>query len=134
MHLPQPAKALGEMIRVTRDGGRVIACEACNNAINALVHVHETDELAHVPLSLFQGMNAHLRTQTGIDRNIGMKMPVLMHQAGLAEVQARISDAVRTSFPPSTRPRRNAPSRPSAMTAWATRPPTRRAAPRSWRS
>jgi SAM-dependent methyltransferase len=100
MHLPDPAKALAEMIRVTRDGGLVIACDASHNAINALLHVHETDEQDHVPLSLFQAMNAADRRRSGVDHNIGMKTSVLMHQAGLRDVQARISDAVRLSFPP----------------------------------
>jgi SAM-dependent methyltransferase len=100
MHLPSAETALAEMIRVTRDGGLVITCDASRNAINALVHVHETEEQDHTPLSLFQRMNAHTRRQTGVDYNIGMKMPVLMHQAGLQEVEARVSDAVRSSFPP----------------------------------
>ena len=100
MHLPTPEKALAEMIRVTRDGGLVITCDANRNAINAVIHVHETDEQDHSPLSLFQRMNARTRRRSGVDYNIGMKMPVLMHKAGLADVGARISDAVRLSFPP----------------------------------
>jgi SAM-dependent methyltransferase len=100
MHLPAAERALEEMIRVTRDGGLVITCDASRNAINALIHVHETEEQEHMPLSLFQRMNAHTRRRTGIDYNIGMKMPVLMHKAGLQDVGARVSDAVRLSFPP----------------------------------
>lgn len=100
MHLPAPERGLAEMIRVTRDGGLVIACDASHNAINALIHVHETDEQDRTPLSLFQQMNAHLRRTTGVDHNIGMKTPVLMRRAGLEDIQARVSDAVRLSFPP----------------------------------
>jgi hypothetical protein len=100
MHLPDPGLALAEMIRTTRDGGLVITCDASHNAINALIHVQETDEQDHTPLSLLQRMNARLRTDSGVDHNIGMKMPVLMHKAGLRDVQARVSDAVRLSFPP----------------------------------
>jgi SAM-dependent methyltransferase len=100
MHLPDAAAGLAEMIRVTRPGGLVIAGDASQSAINALVHVHETDETEHVPLSLFQAMHAHMRRTTGVDRNLGMKTPVLMHRAGLEGVAARVSDAVRTSFPP----------------------------------
>jgi ubiquinone/menaquinone biosynthesis C-methylase UbiE len=100
MHLPEPERALADMIRVTRDGGLVITCDTSRNAINALIHVHETDELDNSPLSLFQAMNAHTRRSSGVDYNIGMKTPVLMHQAGLRDVQARVSDAVRLSFPP----------------------------------
>ncbi len=100
MHLPRPADGLAEMMRVTRDGGRVITCDASHNAINALLHVHETDEQEHSPLALWQAMNANVRRVTGADGNLGMKTPVLMHHAGLRDVQARISDAVRLSFPP----------------------------------
>jgi SAM-dependent methyltransferase len=106
MHLPDPAGALAEMIRVTRDGGLVIACDASQTAINALLHVHETDEQEHVPLALIQTMNAHRRRTTGVDRNIGMKTPVLMHRAGLKNVEARVSDAVRLSFPPLDTPKK----------------------------
>jgi SAM-dependent methyltransferase len=100
MHLPAAEKALAEMIRVTRDGGLVITCDASRNAINALIHIHETDEQDASPLSLFQRMNAQVRRRSGVDYNIGMKMPVLMHKAGLRDVGARVSDAVRLSFPP----------------------------------
>lgn len=100
MHLPSAEAALAEMIRVTRDGGLVITCDSTRNAINAVIHVHETDEMEHTPLSLFQRMNAETRRRSGVDYNIGMKTPVLMHKAGLRNVEARVSDAVRLSFPP----------------------------------
>ncbi|MBN1919561.1 MAG: class I SAM-dependent methyltransferase [Verrucomicrobia bacterium] len=100
MHVADPEKALAEMIRVTRHGGMVIACEGSRNAANALLHIHETDEQEDVPLSMLQAMNASIRRRTGVDHNIGMKMPVLMHKAGLHHVQARTGDAVRLLLPP----------------------------------
>ncbi len=100
MHVPNPEKALREMIRVTRSGGMVIACEANRNAHTTLLHIEETNHQETVPLELFQTINREIRKRTGVDHNIGIKLPVLMHKAGLVNVQARQSDAVRCLFPP----------------------------------
>jgi len=100
MHLARPDRALAEMIRVTRAGGLVVCCETNRNAVNALLHIHETNEQEQTPLSMLQTMNAQIRRQSGVDYNLGIKMPVLMREAGLVDVQARISDAVGLVFPP----------------------------------
>lgn len=100
MHVPYPEIALREMIRVTRPGGWVIACEANRNAHTALLHIEETNHQETTPLELFQTINREIRKRTGVDHNIGIKIPVLMHRAGLSQIQARLSDAVRFLFPP----------------------------------
>ena len=100
MHVPNVNQILLEMVRVTRDGGMCISCEANRNAHTALLHIEEINNQEQVPLDLFQTMNAAIRRKTGVDHNIGVKMPVLMHRAGLMNIQARISDAVRPLMPP----------------------------------
>ena len=100
MHVPQPERALQEMIRVTRSGGMVITCEANRNAHTAMLHIEEVNHQETVPIDLFQTINREILKRTGVDHNIGIKIPVLMHKAGLINVQARISDAVRSLFPP----------------------------------
>jgi SAM-dependent methyltransferase len=100
MHVPHPEKVLEEMIRVTRSGGMVISCEANRNAHTAMLHIEEVNHQETVPLELFQTTNREIRRRTGVDHNIGIKMPVLMHKAGLVDIQVRISDAVRCLFPP----------------------------------
>lgn len=100
MHVPHPEQVLQEMIRVTRPGGLVIACEANRNAHTAMLHIEETNHQETTPLELFQTINRGIRQRTGVDHNIGIKLPVLMHRAGLKHVQARISDAVRVLCPP----------------------------------
>jgi 2-polyprenyl-3-methyl-5-hydroxy-6-metoxy-1,4-benzoquinol methylase len=100
MHVPHPEKVLQEMIRVTSSGGMIITCEANRNAHTALLHIEETNHQESVPLELFQTINREIRKRTGVDHNIGIKIPVLMHKAGLVNIQARKSDAVRCLFPP----------------------------------
>jgi len=100
MHVPHPEKAIEQMIRVTKDGGMVITCDANRNAHNALFHIHETRESENAALELFQTMNREIFRQTGVDHNLGVKTPVLMHKAGLKNVQARMNDSMRLLFPP----------------------------------
>jgi hypothetical protein len=100
MHVPYPEKALQEMIRVTRPGGLVITCEANRNAHTALLHIEEVNHQEEAPLELFQTINREIRKRTGVDHNIGVKLPVIMHKAGLKDVQIRVSDAARFLYPP----------------------------------
>lgn len=100
MHVPHPEKVLQEMIRVTRAGGLVITCEANRNTHTALLHIDEVNHQEATPLELFQTINREIRKRTGVDHNIGIKLPVLMHKAGLKHIQVRLSDAVRFLFPP----------------------------------
>jgi SAM-dependent methyltransferase len=100
MHIPDPMSAIREMIRVTRQGGMVMTCDGNRNAHNALLHVEELEMQDTTPLDLLRDMNNEIKRQTGVDHNIGIKTPVLMHRAGLKDVQARVSDSVRLLFPP----------------------------------
>ncbi len=100
MHVPHPEKVLQEMIRVTRPNGLVIACEANRNAHTAMLHIDEVNHQETVPLELFQTINREIRKRTGVDHNIGAKLPVLMHDAGLKQIQIRVSDAARFLCPP----------------------------------
>ena len=100
MHVPYPEKVLQEMIRVTRPNGLVIACEANRNAHTAMLHIQETNHQETAPLELFQTINRGILKRTGVDHNIGAKLPVLMHNAGLRQIQIRVSDAMRFLYPP----------------------------------
>jgi ubiquinone/menaquinone biosynthesis C-methylase UbiE len=99
-HIPDPVGAIKEMIRVTRDGGMVITCDANRMGHNALLHIEELNTQETTPLQMIQTINREIRSQTGVDHNIGIKTPLLMHKAGLKNVQARVSDSVRLILPP----------------------------------
>ena len=98
-HIPNVMGAIREMVRVTRDGGLVITCDTNRNAHNALLHIEELNTQETTPMSLIQTVNREIRRQTGVDHNIGIKTPILMHKAGLKNVGARISDSVRLILP-----------------------------------
>ncbi len=100
MHVPDPERVLREMISVTRPGGLLITCDASRNGHNALLHIEEANEQENTRLDLIQAVNRSIRRDSGIDYNIGMKTPVLMHRLGLENVQARVSDSVVLLFPP----------------------------------
>lgn len=100
MHVPDPMGAIREMIRVTQDGGMVITCDANRNAHNSILHIEELNTQETTHLDILQSINREIRSQTGVDHNIGIKTPVLMHRAGLKNVGARISDCVRMILPP----------------------------------
>lgn len=100
MHVPRPEQGLAEMIRVTRPGGLVITCDATRNAFNAMLHIDESNEIDENPLEVQQTINRTIRRQSGVDYNLGVRMPVLMYKAGLKHVESRVTDAVRLIFPP----------------------------------
>jgi 2-polyprenyl-3-methyl-5-hydroxy-6-metoxy-1,4-benzoquinol methylase len=99
MHLEKPIEALKEMIRVTREGGLVITCNANRTAHSALLYIDEVNLLEAVPLGLPQQLNKDIRQKTGIDYDIGIKTPVLMDRAGLKDIGCRISDCAVCLFP-----------------------------------
>lgn len=99
-HLASPERAVREMKRVTRDGGLIITCESNWNAMNALLHIDEFDKMDTTDLGFLQKFHERNRQATGKDGNIGVKMPVLLHRAGLKNVNARVSDSAQCLLPP----------------------------------
>lgn len=100
MHVPHPEKVIHEMIRVTKPGGLIITCEANRNAHTAMLHIEESNHQEMAPLELFQTINREICKRTGVDHNIGVKLPVIMNKEGLTNIQIRVSDASRFLYPP----------------------------------
>jgi SAM-dependent methyltransferase len=104
MHLEKPLQTVHEMVRVTRPGGAVVSCEASRNGWYALFNIAEVDEMANIPQGMIQRTNQGIKERTGIDYNIGMKLPVIFHQNGLKEIECRFNDRISCILPPDLTP------------------------------
>jgi ubiquinone/menaquinone biosynthesis C-methylase UbiE len=100
MHLPEPEKAIKEMIRTTASGGLVMAVEANGNAANPLLHIAEMDLAETTDLGFLQKNYEYNRKSSGRDGNIGLKLPAIFHKMGLKNVGSRMSDLVKCILPP----------------------------------
>jgi len=104
MHLEKPADALAEMIRITKPGGLAICIEPDNlNAIlakrfNSVPELSDDDYLfcAKVVLTRYKGT---MKLGRG-DWAIGVKIPHLMKELGLTEIDLRLNDRVWYLEPP----------------------------------
>jgi SAM-dependent methyltransferase len=104
MHLEKPELALAEMVRVTKPGGLVMCAEPDNLSSTLVKHyssIPELDleeELLCHKVALI-GNQGRIKLGRG-DESIGCKIPMMMSQLGLKEIDARLNDRVYHLEPP----------------------------------
>ena len=113
MHLAEPAKALAEMVRVARPGGTVLVSEP-NNVLGPIiadaVGLGGWLEVDDGPLRIARCVEFQLVCQRGRrllgegDDLIGERLPKLLADAGLAEIQIRLNDKASPLVPPYDQP------------------------------
>jgi SAM-dependent methyltransferase len=102
IHVPDPARVLAEMIRVTRPGGLVAAAEPTNSAallLDALALGDAPDgaaALVHFQLTCERGKRA---LGEG-DNQLGEALPGLFARHGLETIEVRQNDRSWTMIPP----------------------------------
>ncbi|GIO96075.1 methyltransferase [Paenibacillus lautus] len=94
LHMANPRMILQKMVDSVLDGGRVICFEPhwIANAAN-----YGFDEVQHSEvfrLGILQKLYEGSAKDSGKDGNIGMKLPILLSQLGLRNVECRVSDKV----------------------------------------
>jgi len=103
IHLPEPALAVAEMLRVTRPGGLVAAAEP-NNLTAALLldsisNQASVDDI--VALVRFQLTCERGKVALGEgDNSLGDRVPGLFVAQGLAQVEVYVNDRATAVFPP----------------------------------
>lgn len=105
MHLPDPARGLAEMVRVTRSGGLILATEPTNVLgpvlLDGLVIGESIDSITSLLRFQLQCQQGKSALGEGNDL-IGDSLPALFALAGLRDVEMRLNDRVNPILPPYT--------------------------------
>ena len=95
MHLAEPDKMLRKMKNALVDGGLVICIETNWNVTNAAMYIDGLDVDGYCNLGLLSKLWKKEKEQSGRDKCIGMKVPVMLQKLGLKNVSIRMNDCVR---------------------------------------
>jgi SAM-dependent methyltransferase len=104
MHLEEPKRALAEMVRVVRPGG-LIYCKEPDNVSSTLARSHSSlpdlsieEELLEIKVTLIS-RKGRIELGRG-DNGIGPKVPAMMRELGLTDIDVRMNDRVFHLEPP----------------------------------
>jgi SAM-dependent methyltransferase len=100
IHVPEPLRALAEMVRVVRPGGLVVVSEPNNRGLSLLgTSVTTLDDM-------LDAVHFHLLCEKGQielglgDSSLGDLVPGLFAEAGLEQIETYMSDKVSLMLPP----------------------------------
>ena len=94
LHMESPKEILNKMIESVKPGGKVICIEPHRISCTANSYIAELSEETPIELGNIQKIHQAYKDKTGKDGNIGFKMPNLMRECGLVEIECRVSDKV----------------------------------------
>lgn len=94
LHMTDPTSILRKMADSVRENGRVICFEPHWIGGMSGYHLDGVDQSSFVPLGVLQKLFELDQARGGKDGNIGLKIPAMMSQLGLKNVECRLSDKV----------------------------------------
>lgn len=103
MHVPSPEEAVQEMVRVTKPGGLVVCVEP-NNTVARMPLLELSRGLGPDDVLLLSELG--LRISIGLQRRgkseefVGERLPALLQDAGLEDIQVWLSDKAFHDLPP----------------------------------
>lgn len=94
LHMTEPITVLQKMIESLVDEGRMICFEPHWIANMSNYELHGLKQSNIIQLGILQKLFEEDSKRNGKDGNIGMKLPILLSQLGLRNVECRVSDKV----------------------------------------
>jgi len=103
IHVPDPAKAIGEMKRVLKPGGTLLCVEP-NNIVQSLIKTSITkndsieETMDHIKYRLIIEKGKRILGQG--DNSLGDLLPGMFAHSGLNDIEVRLSDKAIAMYPP----------------------------------
>ncbi|WP_339300832.1 methyltransferase domain-containing protein [Paenibacillus sp. FSL R5-0623] len=94
LHMTEPIIVLQKMTDSVVDEGRIICFEPHWIANMSNYELHGLEQSKIIQLGILQKLFEEDANRSGKDGNIGMKIPILLSQLGLRNVECRVSDKV----------------------------------------
>jgi len=98
IHIPSPQSILDKMIKSVIPGGRVICIEPNWVFTNLGVYRHKMEVYSHMDWGVIQKWFDGALQHSGRDSYIGIKIPAMMHDLGLKNIDIRINDKANFNF------------------------------------
>lgn len=94
LHMTKPVEILQKMINSVVDNGRIICFETHWIANMSNYSIDGVDQSKVIQLGILQKLFEEDSRQNGKDGNIGMRVPIILSQLGVKNVECRVSDRV----------------------------------------
>jgi len=98
VHIPSPLTVLEKMVQSTSPGGRIICIEPNWLFTNMGVYRHGMEIYSYYNAGIYQKWFDNAIQQGKNDGYIGIKIPALMNDLGLTNIDIRINDKARFTF------------------------------------